>query len=98
MSFEEYTALRESWLRDWKACYDMMLLDAGTSHPRLTGVAKALTSQRQWDLVDWYEKWVISLHGEEVAKMFGGLDIVDATLIPVGMVQLFKTSRMKLDE
>lgn len=40
----------------------------------------------------------VSLHGEEVAKRFGGLNIVDTTLIPVGMVQLFKTSRMKLDE
>ena len=26
---------------------------------------------------------MISLHGEEVAKRFGGLTIVDATLIPV---------------
>ena len=70
----------------------------GTSHPRLTGVMKALTSERQWDSMNWYGKWVMSLHGEEVAKRFGGLNIVDATLIPVGMVQLFKTSRMKLDE
>ena len=74
------------------------MLDAGISHPRLMGVVKALTSERQWDSMDWYEKWVMSLHGEEVAKRFGGLNIVDATLIPVGMVQLFKTSRMKLDE
>ena len=98
MSFEEYTALRESWLRDWMACYDRMLLDAKISHPQLTGVVKALTPEYKWDSMDWYEKWVISLHGEEVAKRFGGLNIVDATLIPVGMVQLFKTSRMKLDE
>jgi hypothetical protein len=28
----------------------------------------------------------------------GGLEAVDPTLIPIGMVQLFRTSRMKLDD
>ena len=48
MSFKEYTVLRGSRLSDWRACYNRMLLDAGISHLRLTGVMKALTSQRRW--------------------------------------------------
>ena len=62
MSFEEYTALRESRLQDWEVCYDRMLLDAGIGLPRLTGVVKVLTSQCQWNSMEWYEKSVISLH------------------------------------
>jgi len=50
-----------------------------------------------WDL-DWYGKWIVALYGDEVVKRFGKLEVVDPTLIPVGMVQLFRKSRMKLDE
>jgi hypothetical protein len=48
--------------------------------------------------MNYYEWWVMSLYGEEVVSKFGGWDAVDPTLIPVGMVQLFRSSRMKLDQ
>ncbi|KAF9543838.1 hypothetical protein CPC08DRAFT_824122 [Agrocybe pediades] len=51
-----------------------------------------------WDTMGWYQQWVVSMYGEEVVKKFGGLEAVDPNLIPVGMVQLFRGSRMKLDQ
>jgi hypothetical protein len=53
-----------------------------------------------FEQMDWYEQWIVSLYGEEVVQRFGSLrlEVVDPTLIPVGMVQLFGSSRMKLDE
>jgi hypothetical protein len=42
-----------------------------------------------FEQMDWYEQWIVSLYGEEVVwQRFGSLD---PTLIPVGMVQLFKS-------
>lgn len=51
-----------------------------------------------WSSFNSYEQWVISMYGEEVIRKFGGLQVVDPDLIPIGMVQLFRTSRMKLDQ
>jgi hypothetical protein len=48
--------------------------------------------------MDYYERWVMLLYREGVVSKFGGWDAVDPTLIPIGMVLLFRSTRMKLDE
>lgn len=67
--------------------------------PKVREIMSNNLGGKVWDDMDWYEKWIISTYGEEVVKKFGGLEAVDPNLIPVGavaMVELFKTSRMKL--
>ncbi|KAJ3503978.1 hypothetical protein NLJ89_g8185 [Agrocybe chaxingu] len=102
MSFEEFTALRESWLSSWGDSYRNMLQLAEIRDVDLVPKVRELTEQgvgsRRWALMDSYEKWVVSMHGEEVVNKYGSLEVVDPKLIPIGMVQLFKTSRMKLDQ
>ncbi|PPQ90279.1 hypothetical protein CVT25_013104 [Psilocybe cyanescens] len=100
MSFEEYASLRESWLTNWGESYRDMLQSPKRCFVELVPkVKEALTqSTRSWGDMDWYEQWVVSMYGDEVVKRFGGLDAVDPNLIPVGMVQLFRSSRIKLDQ
>ncbi|CAA7262123.1 unnamed protein product [Cyclocybe aegerita] len=102
MSFEEFTALRESWLLSWGDSYRNMLQSAEVRDVDLVPKVRELTEQgvgsRRWALMDSYEKWVVSMYGEEVVNKYGSLEVVDPKLIPIGMVQLFKTSRMKLDQ
>jgi len=106
MSFDEYVSLRETWLPGWLRCYDDMLEVPDPANVMITpavqtflgGQASSISHGNKWNNMDWYERWVVSLYGEEVVKRFGGLEVVDPTLIPVGMVQLFRSSRMKLDE
>ncbi|KAF8973599.1 hypothetical protein BDZ97DRAFT_1912079 [Flammula alnicola] len=103
MSFEEYAALRESYLSSWGNSYRSMLQ---SPQPRrvvlVPKVQEAMHRQsrwsKRWESMDWYEQWVVSMYGEEIVRQFGGLEPVDPKLIPVGMVQLFRTSRMKLDQ
>ncbi|KAG5643115.1 hypothetical protein DXG03_001541 [Asterophora parasitica] len=100
MTLEQYLALRETWLSEWRECYkhlmDEHVLEELSSTP---DVLTYLTmGKKKWHDMDWYEQWIVSLYGEEVFKRFGRLEVVDATLIPVGMVQLFRTSKMKLDQ
>jgi hypothetical protein len=56
------------------------------------------SGSKSWYSLTSYEKWIVSMYGEEVVKKFGGLEAVDRSLIPTGMVELFKTSRLKLDQ
>ena len=106
MSLEEYVSLRESWLSHWGQTYKYML-DRPALHEMalVPSVQAALTlshptasESRLWSSMDRYDKWVLSMYGEEVVKKFGGLEAVDPNLIPVGMVQLFRGSRVKLDQ
>ncbi|KAG5635186.1 hypothetical protein H0H81_012111, partial [Sphagnurus paluster] len=100
MDFNEYVALREIWLEDWRECYQSMLKVSKMVALWQTHDVEPFLSRgkKPWVDLGWYEQWIVSLYGEEVVKRFGSLDVVDPTLIPVGMVQLFRTSRMKLDE
>jgi len=101
MSFDEYNALRECWLFDWGESYRNMLESPKPRNVVLVPKVREVIGDggpRLWNSMDWYEQWVVSMYGEEVVRKFGGLEAVDPNLIPVGMVQLFRSSRMKLDQ
>lgn len=102
MSFDEYTSLRESWLADWGQSYGDMLqsprLHEVSMMPEMQELTKNWPGGQDGYTLDWYGKWVVNMYGEDVVKKFGSLEIVDPNLIPIGMVRLFKSSRMKLDQ
>lgn len=45
-----------------------------------------------------YWQWVVNLYGPELIKRFGGLRIVDEKLLPMGMINLFKSGRVAWKE
>ena len=99
MTFEEFTALRESWRSTWGDAYRHMLAAPRIRPVTLVpNVRQLVESSKPWRTMDWYEQWVVSMYAEEFVKKYGSLEAVDPNLIPVGMVQLFRSSRMKLDQ
>ena len=99
MSFAEYISLRESWLSTWGETYRRMLLSPSERDISLVPqVGAHIPSHLSWSEMAPYERWVMSMYGEEVVKKFGGLQAVDPNLIPIGMVKLFKTARVKMDQ
>jgi hypothetical protein len=44
-----------------------------------------------WNTMQPYWKWMLGLHGPEVLQRFGGLNIVDNGVLPIGMVSLFRS-------
>ena len=102
MTFEEFTALRESWRSTWGDAYRHMLTSPDVRQVTLVPMVRELVdnfkSRKPWASMDWYEKWIVSMYGGEFVKKYGSLEAVDPNLIPVGMVELFRSSRMKLDQ
>ena len=102
MTFEDFVSLRESWRSTWGIAYKHMLASPNVRHVTLVPSVRQLVdfpeSSKPWAWMDWYEKWVISMYGGEFVKKYGSLEAVDPNLIPVGMVELFRSSRMKLDQ
>ncbi|KAL0951138.1 hypothetical protein HGRIS_007873 [Hohenbuehelia grisea] len=99
MSYEQYTAHRERTLGSWAARYEELMSVPPPITVKMTPAlsASAGSLSASWGL-DYYPAWVVALYGEELLKKFGTLEVVDPNLIPVGMVQLFKTSRMKWEQ
>ncbi|KAH8900372.1 hypothetical protein GQ53DRAFT_740511 [Thozetella sp. PMI_491] len=48
-----------------------------------------------WHSMEPYWKWVVMLYGPEILERFGGLNIVDPGLLPMGMVKVFREKRVK---
>ena len=42
-----------------------------------------------------YMRWIAQLYGHDMMERFGGLKIVDPGLLPIGMVNLFRSGRVK---
>lgn len=45
--------------------------------------------------MDPYWKWIAQMYGPEMTERFGGLNVVDFGLLPIGMVSMFRQRRTK---
>ncbi|KAI2469625.1 hypothetical protein F4781DRAFT_393552 [Annulohypoxylon bovei var. microspora] len=58
-------------------------------HSNLRGI------KRDWNSMEPYWKWVVQLYGPEVMDRFGGMNIVEPGLLPMGMVSIFRNKRVQ---
>lgn len=111
-SFEDYIAHRETGLSQWKTRYCDLMSTARPKQLTLPH-SHAQEVQRPMDFYDrWvlslygYVFTTSSTDGflmllrnsDQVVKKFGSLEAVDPTLIPVGLVHLFRGSRHQWDQ
>ncbi|KAI7163195.1 hypothetical protein KC349_g1493 [Hortaea werneckii] len=53
------------------------------------------TKLTNWAWMQPYWKWIAEMYGPELIERFGGFQIVDAGLLPMGMVGLFRSGRVQ---
>ncbi|KAF2747295.1 hypothetical protein M011DRAFT_494446 [Sporormia fimetaria CBS 119925] len=109
MSFEEFSLYAEVYTfggLNLATVYTQLL-----QKPTIQGVELSVTIQKALDqltgqenlrgitadvsAMDAYWKWVVHLYGPEMLDRFGGLNIVDRGLLPIGMVGMFRQKRVK---
>jgi hypothetical protein len=103
MPFEEFTRYREEF-----AChYEGNLLSVFNellekpSPETVDALSKDVEELRTqlWNQSpgadDDYVRWVAQLYGPDMIERFGSLKIVDSGLLPIGMVNLFRSGRVK---
>ncbi|KAH8658469.1 hypothetical protein BX600DRAFT_469164 [Xylariales sp. PMI_506] len=111
ISFEDFVKYREEWnfSHDTQVhhVYRRLLEEPSpesidSDSAMLSGALAPLSSQHSlscihsnWYSMDPYWKWVTMLYGPEVRDRFGGLNIVDPDVLPIGMVRLFKDKRVQ---
>lgn len=65
-----------------------------TAHNQLRNQANLRGLTQNWYSMEPYWQWVSMMYGPEIIDRFGGLNIVDPGLLPMGMVTLFKDKRV----
>jgi hypothetical protein len=100
MSYEEYISGRETRLVHWQKKYLAYLAVATPKEIVLTPAMEASLkgTRDDWSKMNSYQRWIVSMFGEGVMEKFDGLEVVDPTFIPLGMVQLYKNARMRWDQ
>ncbi|KAL6231429.1 hypothetical protein BDW75DRAFT_233616 [Aspergillus navahoensis] len=51
-----------------------------------------------WNSMTPYWKWVAQLYGPEIVELFGGFNVVDPGLLPIGLVSQFRSDRVSWRE
>jgi hypothetical protein len=98
MSFEEFTRYREEFACDWDGyLYHVFtdLLRQPTAETVDLNQSDSIALNAYPNMGDDYWRWVAQLYGPDMTERFGGLNIVDAGLLPIGMVNLFRSGRVK---
>lgn len=96
MSFGEYVLGRETRIGLWQQQYLKLQQAPLATNIALSGRAQSQLSS-EWYRMPIYEKWNAALYGNEIIARFGTLTIVEPTLIPVGMVSVFKNAKVSWD-
>lgn len=101
-SFEEFSQYREEFKADWPNnlldVYNQLLKMPEMETVNLEGCSELKHMEafrNSAELSDGYLQWIGLLHGPEMVERFGGLHIVDKGLLPIGMVNLFRSGRIK---
>ena len=95
LTYSQYVEGRETRLKWWWFAYQKLQEAPNAS---LIELSSRITEDLAKDMhLDNYQKWNAALYAEEIFRRFGTLTIVEPTLIPVGMVSVFKSSKIQWD-
>jgi hypothetical protein len=95
MSWDEFVLGRETASIGWGDVWKSLQVVAAPAHLSQAGAAMRDAN--------WYNrsdvgKWVMLLYADEILQRFGTLKIVEPTLIPVGMLSAFRSSKIAWDQ
>ncbi len=110
MSREEYLKFREERSPNLRNAYEILLaipdekplestgsilsmLETLPNHAGQRGRGGAI--QKNFNNMDPYWQWIVAVHGPEIVKKFGGLQMVNQGQVPLGVVSVMKAGKIK---
>ena len=94
LTYPQYVEGRETRLQQWWSAYTKL---QNAPSPSMIELSSRVTEDLDGVYLDGYQRWNAALYAEEIFRRFGTLTIVQPTLIPVGMVSVFKNSKIQWD-
>ena len=96
LSFDEYSQNRELASKELCDAFEKLLEKPKETEYKLNRVLAAGVTKSQWTELSPYHQWIVQTHGPNMVEKFGGLQIVDRDLLPVGMVSALRSKRLQL--
>lgn len=94
MSFDEFKQYREEFASHYEGNLHSVFEEL-LQQPTAETVDVVQQLKGNQSLTGDYWQWVSHLYGPDMIERFGGLNIVDAGLLPIGMVNLFREGKVK---
>jgi hypothetical protein len=63
---------------------------------QLKGQSNLRGIHSDWLQMDAYWRWIAQMYGPDMTRRFGGLNVVDLGLLPIGMVSMLRQKRMQV--
>ena len=101
MSMTEYTQYRMSTSAGLKQAYNELCRipwsdDINVSADVLAAMEKV--PDLQWYSLDSDQKWLLQLCSPELLQQFGGMNIVDKGLLPLGVMTMLRSKKVTWQE
>lgn len=113
MTYEEYILHRPQRFSNWHSSYARLLNEPKNCQVALTAEIEAALnnvsaassqagkggiSKGGWGSMNVYWRWVVACYGEGMVNKWGGLEVVRPGSLPVGMVEVWKSKKVKWEQ
>lgn len=95
MSHEEFVRYRERTSVLLYNTYNRLMAEPVARDVELKGAVKAAIEEEEWYALSGYDRWVVQLFCKDMIARFGGLNVVDKGLLPMGLMGMLRQSRFK---
>ena len=110
MSQEEYLKFREERSPNLRNAYDILLSVPEELPLESTGEIQGMLDSlpmtvgrsgrggaihKNFLSMDPYWQWIVAVHGPEVVKRFGALQMIEASQVPLGVVSVMRTGKIR---
>ena len=95
MSFEEYTRYREQTSPELLDAYRELHRRPAESFMAQASEVSSVMSWGVWKDLSPYDKWIVSLYAASMIEKFDGLSVVEKGLLPIGLVSMFRKTRVR---
>jgi hypothetical protein len=97
MTFDEYVLGRETRILGWGRTYQSLQQLPGSTQVELSSRVQSELPSSWSRVLPTSERWQFAMYANQILARFGTLTIVEPSLIPVGMVSVFRASKVSWD-
>ncbi|KAK9761073.1 hypothetical protein K7432_014290 [Basidiobolus ranarum] len=103
LSFDEYCEGRETRLVQWFETYEELLSLTSPESPSYSAEVfdnafQLRSGAQDGEFSDVYWEWIVCHYVHQFRDTFGCLHLMDSELVPMGMISILKSSKVKFDE
>ncbi|KAG8160062.1 hypothetical protein KVR01_010699 [Diaporthe batatas] len=95
MSLEEFRSYRERLSKSLGHVFRGLVEEPGSKNLTLKGAVKAVLEPYQWNELSSYDQWVLQLFSKDMIARFGGLEVVERGLLPLGLMGMLRQSKFQ---